>query len=222
MQAKYCDATCQKKHWPTHKKDCKLRAAELRDEALFKDPPPKEDCPICFLPIPRHLISCVPLPPATIYSIPIYDYAIAHEELANKDLEHYYPCCGKNICGGCVYSFCESSNDDKCPFCNSDQDKTDEEQVGEMMKRVEANDPASIFLLAGFYYRGLNGLQQDHSKGMELLTKSADLGYSLAHCKLADIYDEGGDIKNANFHYEAAAMAGDEMARFNRVCTLLS
>jgi TPR repeat protein len=72
-----------------------------------------------------------------------------------------------------------------------------------------------VFLLAGYYYRGLNGLQQDHSKGMELLTKSADLGCSLAHCKLADIYDEGGDVKKANFHYEAAAMTGDEVARCN-------
>jgi hypothetical protein len=46
MSVKYCNALCQKKHWPTHKRDCKLRAAELHDEALFKDPPAKEDCPI--------------------------------------------------------------------------------------------------------------------------------------------------------------------------------
>ena len=52
MNVKYCNAECQKKHWLTHKTACKLRAAELRDEALFKDPPLKEDCPICFLPIP--------------------------------------------------------------------------------------------------------------------------------------------------------------------------
>ena len=32
-------------------KGCKQRVAELRDEALlFKDPPPKEDCPICCIP----------------------------------------------------------------------------------------------------------------------------------------------------------------------------
>ena len=37
----------------------------LRDEALFKDPPVKEDCPICFLPMPKNLICCVSLPPAT-------------------------------------------------------------------------------------------------------------------------------------------------------------
>jgi hypothetical protein len=38
--------TVARNHWPTHKKQCKLRAAELRDEELFKDPPLKEDCPL--------------------------------------------------------------------------------------------------------------------------------------------------------------------------------
>jgi hypothetical protein len=57
MNVKYCNAKCQKNHWATHKKDCKRRAAELRDEALFKEPPPKEDCPICFLSMPKNLIA---------------------------------------------------------------------------------------------------------------------------------------------------------------------
>jgi hypothetical protein len=142
MDVKYCDATCQKNHWPKHKKDCKLRAAELRDEALFKDPPPKEDCPICFLPMPLGLICCVTLPPATISSVPINDYADANQELATEPMEtYYYSCCGKSICEGCVYSFCKSGNL-KCPFCNADEDsKTEEERVQEMMRRVEANDP---------------------------------------------------------------------------------
>ena len=59
MLVKYCGAKCQRNHWPTHKKDCKRRAAQLRDEALFKDPPAKEDCPICFLPMPEKLLSCM-------------------------------------------------------------------------------------------------------------------------------------------------------------------
>jgi hypothetical protein len=86
MLVKYCSAECQRNHWPKHKKDCKLRAAKLRDEALFKDPPAKEDCPICFLPMPNKLICCVLLPPATISSVPIDDYAVAHEELAGEEL----------------------------------------------------------------------------------------------------------------------------------------
>jgi hypothetical protein len=86
------------------RKECKQRAAELRDEALFKDPPAKEECPICFLPIPIHLISCISLPPATISSVPIFDYADAHEELTNFSMEQYYECCGKRICRGCIES----------------------------------------------------------------------------------------------------------------------
>ena len=60
---KYCNAACKKKHRHKHKKDCEehvrlavekhdeeLRiAAELHDKKLFKQPPPREDCLICFL-----------------------------------------------------------------------------------------------------------------------------------------------------------------------------
>ena len=147
MSVKYCNADCQHKHWPKHKKTCKLRAAELRDEALFKDPPPKEDCPICFLPMPAQLLYCISLPPATKSSVPINDFAMTNEGLAMKQTETYYTCCGKSVCGGCAHSFHSSGTDDKCPFCNSDRNsKTVEEQIAEIMKRVVANDAASIYI----------------------------------------------------------------------------
>ena len=73
-QVSYCNAKCRKAHRSKHKKECKQYAAEKRnknaalraevdaiseklcsivvsDEELFKDPPPKEDCDICMLPI---------------------------------------------------------------------------------------------------------------------------------------------------------------------------
>ena len=56
---KYCNAACKKKHRHKHKKECEEHirlaaehAAKLHDEKLFKQPPPLEDCPICFQQLP--------------------------------------------------------------------------------------------------------------------------------------------------------------------------
>jgi TPR repeat protein len=168
--------------------------------------------------MPNKLICCVSLPPATLLSVPTYDFAIANEELADEEIEIHYSCCGKNICRGCTHSFRKSGNDDKCPFCNSDRDKTAEEKFGELMRRVEANDAASICLLADSYYLGLNSVQQDHAKAKELYARAGDLGFSKAHNQLGGVYDRGGDMKKAKFHWEAAAMAGSEVARHNIGC----
>ena len=109
-----------------------------------------------------------------------------------------------------------TGNKPKCPFCNSDRtDKIEEERIEEMMKRVGANDAASICMLAGSYCLGINGFQQDQTKAIELYVRAADLGCSEAHNQLGSIYRKGGDMKKAKFHVEAAAMAGNEVARFN-------
>ena len=102
MLVRYCNVNCQRNHCSKHKKVCKQRAAERRDEALFKDPPAKEDCPICFLPMPVNLIACMTLPLATISSMPIQDFAKANERLEKLSMEQYYECCGKRICRGCI------------------------------------------------------------------------------------------------------------------------
>ena len=49
----YCSVKCQREHRPKHKRACKKRAAEIRDEHLFKQPEGSYlgDCPICFLPM---------------------------------------------------------------------------------------------------------------------------------------------------------------------------
>jgi TPR repeat protein len=91
--------------------------------------------------------------------------------------------------------------------------KTDNEKVGEMMKRIEANDAGAVTALADFYYNGKLGLLRDQKKGRELLTRAADLGHSQAHCHLGNDYFARRDVKKAKFHYETAAMAGHEEAR---------
>ena len=87
--------------------------------------------------------------------------------------------------------------------------------IEDTMKRVESNDPASIFMLANCYRHGERRLQEDEEHAIELFTKSVDLGYSKAHCHLAHVYESGGNLKKAKFHLEAAAMAGHEVARHN-------
>ena len=102
----------------------------------------------------------------------------------------------------------------KRPFCNSDQgSKNDEEQVEQIMKRVEVNDAGAIYMLAHNYYLGLQGLQQDRTKAIELFTKSADLGSSMAII-LGGIY-ELGVICRGHVSLWAAAMAGHEGARYS-------
>jgi TPR repeat protein len=86
------------------------------------------------------------------------------------------------------------------------------------MKRVEANDATSIYVLGSHYYHGAGGLLQDQGKAIELWKQAAKLGSSGAHFQLGGIYDNGGDSKKAKFHYEAAAMAGHEVARYNLGC----
>jgi TPR repeat protein len=165
--------------------------------------------------MPFQLIACASLPPATISSVPINDYAHANEELAKVDMEQYYSCCGKTICGGCVDSFLKSGNIVNCPFCNANRDKTDEEGVEELMKRVEANDAGAMTALGNDYWHGKPGLLRDREKAMELWEQAAALGSSKAHFQLGTEYTAEGSSKKEKFHYEAAAMAGDEGARCN-------
>ena len=120
-QVKYCNASCKKKHRHKHKKECyehikqaAKHAAELHDKKLFKQPPPKEDCPICYLPLPS-LTSGF----------------------------QYMLCCGKIICSGCCYAPVYNSqgnkvNNKKCPFCRTRWPTSDEEDIRRVMIRIDA------------------------------------------------------------------------------------
>ena len=185
----YCSVTCQRRHWPRHNNECKQRAARLHDESLFKQPPHKDDCPICFLPMP-----------------------FACHEMAAR-----FSCCGKIVCKGCDYS-CLISGNLKCPFCNANKILPVEIALEQTMKRVEANDANSLWQLGGYYGKGIFGLQKDHKKAFELYTRAAEHGSIGAHYQIGWVYEDGlgveKDVKKAIHHYELAAMAGHEWARY--------
>ena len=86
----------------------------------------------------------------------------------------------KSICGGCVYSFCVSGTTGtmvkSVPFAILAKAM----QMMRIMimlknKRVAANDPGAICLLANCYFKGLDGYPQDRVKAIELFSRAGDL-----------------------------------------------
>jgi len=169
-QVWYCNAACKKKHRSKHKKECRKRAAELHDIELFKQPPPAEDCPICFIRIPM-LVS------------------------GSK----YNSCCGKVICSGCIHApvYDDQGNEmikKICPFCRVPTANSYEEYVERLNKRVEAGDFIAIGKLGGYYAAGKNGFPQDYTKALELWHRAADLGYSKAYGNIGWAYLHGSAV----------------------------
>jgi len=193
---KYCNAACKKKHRSKHKKKCDKRAAELYDEALFKQPPPlDEDCPICFLRMPALLSGT-----------------------------KYKPCCGKTICSGCSYApvYDNEGNivtDKSCPLCRIPPPPSGEEIIKMVNRRVEAGDAEAMSNLGFYYALGKHDLPLDYDKALQLWHQAAELGFARAYFNIGAAYDCGRgvevDKKKANHYYELAAMGGDAQARHN-------
>ena len=110
----YCSVDCQKNHRPHHKKACKKRLAEMRDDLLFMQPDESHlgECPICCLPNPR-----------------------------DENKTGVYTCCSKRICNGCAYANYlreeEQGLEHKCPYCREPVAKSQEEADKNVMKRVQ-------------------------------------------------------------------------------------
>ena len=193
---KYCSRDCQIAHRPQHKKACKKRTAELHDEKLFKQPPPREECPICMLPLPLDA------------------YQIVFES-----------CCGKEICHGCIYAMEEtgSKNMKLCPFCKTPPPRSNEEEVERVKKLMDKENPSAYNNLAGDYAQGINGMPQNLAKGNELLLKAGELGCADAYFNLGNAYHAGRgveiDKKKAMHYWELAAMNGHIKARHNLGCS---
>ena len=195
--AKYCNAACKKKHRSKHKKDCEKRVAELHDEALFRDHPPTDDCPICFLPLPLD----------------------AHQST-------FKPCCGKLICSGCIYAMLleEARGRGKglCAFCRKPY-LTYEEGIKQVKKLKEADNAYAFYTHGGYYAHADMGLPQDYEKANELWLRAGELGCAQAYSNLGNSYYDSGkgvevDRKKAKHYWELAAMKGDVNARHNLGC----
>eukprot|EP00984_Skeletonema_dohrnii_P022030 scaffold11147_cov79-Skeletonema_dohrnii-CCMP3373.AAC.2 len=165
------------------------RAAELRDEILFKQPENhRGDCPICCLPLQLDKEKCC-----------------------------MNSCCSKFICDGCAYANqireAEMRLESKCPFCREPSPSTGEGFDKRRMKRIEANDPVAMC------HEGIEKYKKgDYSSAFEYSKKAAELGDVDAHYILATMYLDGRgvekDEKKSIHHTEVAAIGGHPHARF--------
>eukprot|EP00984_Skeletonema_dohrnii_P021170 scaffold10510_cov84-Skeletonema_dohrnii-CCMP3373.AAC.4 len=187
---KYCSDECEEDHRRQHEVMCKERAAQLRDEILFRQPESSHrgDCPICFLPLPI--------------------------DLGNSMMS----CCSKIICRGCAYTNDLREVVEKrhpaCPFCRHPTPKSQEEAVVNYMKRAEKNDPNAMNSMGNRLYD-----EGDYVGAFEYFTKAAELSDAMSHYKLSILYQEGlgveKDEKKELYHLEEAAIAGHPDARYN-------
>ncbi|EJK56180.1 hypothetical protein THAOC_23985 [Thalassiosira oceanica] len=193
---KYCGVDCQRAHRKQHKKACKQRAAELKDEQLYgqgHERPEGDFCTICTLPIP--------LP-------------IGHHSGFNA-------CCMKRICNGCDYA-AEKRGMDDCAFCRTPIPDNDADSLEMIQARVVKKDPEATFFLGQQYFFGHLGLQKDSRKGVELYTEAAELGSVEALFSLGVVYEIGEgvqkDVAKAAVFYEKAAMQGCPLSRHKLGC----
>jgi hypothetical protein len=176
-----------------------VESIAISDEKLFADPPPKEDCPICMLPMPFATGIC-------------------------GVRTTYHPCCGKTICEGCVLAaqieMHKGNLKELCSFCRVPcLRNSNKELMKRFEKRTKLNDANAFRRLGDAYDIGEWDLPENRKKALELWTKAAELGSLDAHYELACAYHDGQgvefDMDKAIHHFTLAAIRGDEFARNN-------
>ena len=185
---RYCSDECERDHRQHHEGECEKRAAELRDEILFKQPESScyGDCPICFVPLP-----------------------------IDQSKSALWPCCSKVICEGCRYAqLLRDPLKQICAFCRHPAPKSEAEAGLNLMKRVEKNDPVAMTQMGTErYYEGDYSSAFEYlTKAAEL--GDADAHNKLAQM----YYHGKGveeDEKKASYHWEEAAIGGHPDARHN-------
>ena len=186
---RYCSSECKEDHTSDHEEACKKRAAELRDELLFKQPEGTHlgDCPICCLPLPL-----------------------------DRSKSGAQACCSAIICRGCSafnqLRQATNSLEHTCPFCRETLPRTQEEADKQHLKRLEANDPLALNKEAI-----VQGQKREFSRSFEYFTKAADLGFAEAHFFLSKVYQLGIGVEKDEgkkiYHTEEAAIGGHPEAR---------
>lgn len=177
----------KKKEWED-KDPCRMFEG---DEELFADPPPREECAICCLPLQIDVSKTM-----------------------------YQACCGKVICHGCIHHVDFSTDECPCPYCRTPAciQTNQKELIERLNKRADGGDCEAFRTLGNAHSEGYYTLDKDMDKAIAYWTKGADMGSMKAHYALGTVYLEGRngvkeDVEKAKHHLGIAAIGGDVRAR---------
>jgi TPR repeat protein len=127
-------------------------------------------------------------------------------------------CCGKVICGGCVFADFKQNHRQICPFCRTPVAENMTDVIQRHNKWLEVNDPYAFFDIGTRYFQGL-GVVQDKSKALEYYLRGVELGSADCLAIVGFMYDEGDgvvkDKKKAIHYYELAAIQGHSTSRYS-------
>jgi len=107
----------------------------------------------------------------------------------------YQPCCGKNLCDGCMYAHKKKANEFNCPFCRHPVASTNDERFELTKKRMACSDSNAFVMMGLVYLQGTKEIKQDFGKAVALWEKAVELGSELAHFYLGCAYDNGQGVK---------------------------
>jgi len=214
----YCNSTCQKSHWKSHKKEhgrlckemkLKNTEGEMKDEVVVEeeegetketmtaDSPQQEEeedvCPVCI-------------------------------EVLQKDTHKFLRnlCCGKGIHKWCSEGIQVSSlsheQKNTCPLCRTKYPESDKDEIKQLCPWVEKGKAWAQCML-GQKYRDGEGVEQSYQRAAELYELAARQGHASAQYALGVLYQHGQGVdqsyERAKEYYEAAARQGVVNAQYN-------
>lgn len=174
----------------------KVATKESGDSLRNWTRPVREDCPICSITLP-----------------------LGPKETSTR------PCCGKTVCRGCLVSQVKASLDaedmvkaSRCPFCRAEP--TDEESTNkQIVKLANAGNHVALHKVAGWYFEGERGIEQDKAEGIKLYLRAVEAGSPDAALKIGTCYADGDgvdrDDEKALRYMEQAAERGHFLAYFS-------
>ena len=176
---------------------------ELKGADLFAPVPPKEDCPICFVPL-----SCI-----------------------NSETG-YQVCCGNIVCVACykenevaVKKQNEENGGKKvafaCPFCREPVPTPGLDTLRQVQTRCLKNDHEALTAMGGCHRNGACELPKDDLKALDCWIRAVELGSPESCLNIGNIYYKEGngglavDKERAALFYRVGALRGDIVARHN-------